>query len=137
MNYLDSSVLLRWLLDEPGQLDPATVTQPMTSALAEVEIFCTFDRLRVRNFLAPEILADLHARAHDLLARILIVHVSSPILARSAQPFPTPLRTLDALHLSTALFWSEQNKVESIQFATHDQELGLAARASGFTVSGL
>lgn len=137
MNYLDSSVLLRWLLDEPGQLDPATVTQPMTSALAEVEIFRTFDRLRMRNSFTPAALADLHASAHDLLVRILIVHVSSPILARAAQPFPTPLRTLDALHLSTALLWREQRGGGAIQFATHDQELGLAARASGFAVTGL
>jgi hypothetical protein len=34
-----------------------------------------------------------------------LVLVERPVLARASEPFPTPLGTLDALHLSTALGW--------------------------------
>jgi predicted nucleic acid-binding protein len=137
VTYLDASVLLRWLLGESGRLEPAKVTQPLTSALAEVEIFRTLDRLRIRNALTPSVLADLHESAHDLLTRIDLIRVSADILARAAQPFPTVLGTLDALHLSTALLWQRQAGSDSLLFATHDEQVGLAARASGFAVIGL
>jgi hypothetical protein len=130
-------VLLRWILDEAGQLDPSSIDEPLTSALAEVEIFRTLDRLRLRAPLSPQVLATLHGSAIDLLARIRVVQVSPSILARAAQPFPTPIRTLDAIHLATVLLWREQHNDENMTVATHDQELGLAAKAFGLAVQGI
>lgn len=135
MVYVDTSVILRWLLDEPGQVDPKVIDEPVTSALAEVEVFRTLDRLRLRASLEPEKLAALHASAHDLMARFHIVQVSPAILARAAQPFPTPLGTLDAMHLATVLLWREQRPGD-LTVATHDKELALAATACGFAVTG-
>ena len=51
-------------------------------------------------------------------------------MARAAEPFPTLVRTLDAIHLASALLAREQ--IPDLRFATHDDELGLAARAVGF-----
>jgi hypothetical protein len=48
---------------------------------------------------------------------------------------PIPLGTLDALHLSTALLWSEMRN-ENLVMATHDRALAMAARASGLQVIG-
>jgi hypothetical protein len=53
---------------------------------------------------------------------------------RSARPLPTPLVTLDAILLVSAMGWREQ--FESLFFATHDLALSAAARASGFEVLG-
>jgi hypothetical protein len=48
---------------------------------------------------------------------------------------PTPLGTLDALHLATALIW--RDRMGSLPtLATHDATLGLAARTFGFDVRG-
>ncbi len=47
-----------------------------------------------------------------------------------------PLGTLDSIHLATALLWREKHGLDFI-FATHDQELGLAARSQGIEVIGL
>jgi len=45
-------------------------------------------------------------------------------------------RTLDAIHLATAMLWRESSSAD-LAFATHDAALGTAARASGFTVLGI
>jgi hypothetical protein len=51
-------------------------------------------------------------------------------------PLPTPLGTLDAMHLATALIWRDRTGTALIM-ATHDSALGLNARAFGFEVRGI
>jgi CelD/BcsL family acetyltransferase involved in cellulose biosynthesis len=51
-----------------------------------------------------------------------------------ADPFPTLINSFDAIHLATAIL--SRSEVGSIEIATHDVELGLAARAMGFKVLG-
>ncbi len=51
-------------------------------------------------------------------------------------PLPTPLGTLDAIHLATALLWRETRDPDLL-VATHDRALALAARGSGFRVIGI
>ena len=73
---------------------------------------------------------------YRLLAEAERVEVSSSVLARAAQPMPTSLGTLDAIHLATALLWRERGAPDLVM-ATHDQALATAARASGFAVIGV
>ena len=61
--------------------------------------------------------------------------VSGPVLARAAQPLPTELGTLDAIHLATALLWNERAR-SALVMATLDSALGIAARACGLQVVG-
>jgi hypothetical protein len=49
---------------------------------------------------------------------------------------PTEVGTLDAIHLATALLWKEMSHVD-LTVATHDNALGLAARAHGLPVVGV
>jgi predicted nucleic acid-binding protein len=134
--YLDSSVILRLVLKEPKPLrEWAEVDQAVTSALAEVEVFRTLDRLR---FLVPTIDPRAVTARREAAFRILegleTIEITRGVLARAAQPLPTPLGTLDAIHLVSAMGWREQ--FESLAFATHDLALAAAARASGFEVIG-
>jgi hypothetical protein len=48
----------------------------------------------------------------------------------------TPVRTLDATHLATALMVRER-AASSITFVTHDAPQAAAARALGFAVVGV
>jgi predicted nucleic acid-binding protein len=57
------------------------------------------------------------------------------IFERAAEPFPTPLGTLDALHLGTAV--AAKRKLPGLSLATHDRELAIAARSIGFDVLGV
>jgi hypothetical protein len=57
------------------------------------------------------------------------------VLDRAAQPMPTELGTLDAIHLASALLWKEALGVDPVM-ATHDKAVALAAQAHGLKVVG-
>ena len=134
--YLDSSVILRLVLKEPKPLrEWAEVDQAVTSALAEVEVLRTLDRLRFSApTIDPLVLAARREAVFQILEGLETIEITRGVLARAAQPLPTPLGTLDAIHLVSAMGWREQ--FESLSFATHDLALATAARASGFEVIG-
>jgi hypothetical protein len=73
---------------------------------------------------------------YRFLEALEVVEISYPILARASQPLPAELGTLDSIHLATAMLWREMNHADLVM-ATHDQALGLAARACGFRLLGL
>lgn len=70
------------------------------------------------------------------MAALTLVRVDSVVLDLASRPLPVPLRTLDALHLASALLWRDAEEAELV-LATHDRALGSAARAFGFEVIGL
>ena len=63
------------------------------------------------------------------------VDVSPAVLRRAADPFPTPLGALDAIHLATAILWRE-GRSEAPVLVTHEGQLAMAARATGFVTAG-
>ena len=134
--YLDSSVILRLVLNEPDPLrEWPDVHHGVTSAIAEVEVLRTMDRLRFSiPTLDPQVLAARREATFRVLEGLETIEITRVVLARAAQPLPTPLGTLDAIHLVSAMGWREQ--FEGLIFATHDLALAAAARASGFEVVG-
>lgn len=134
--YLDASVLLRLILGEPEPLaEWDDLETGVTSALAEVEILRTLDRIRLTSPNADgRVLARLREEAYRLLEDLQVLELTRSIVMRAAQPMPTPLGTLDAIHLVSAQAYWEAN--EPLRFATHDRALAAAARASGFHVIG-
>jgi uncharacterized protein len=134
--YVDSSVLLRRVLRQPGSLSQwAAIATGVASALAETECLRTLDRLRLRSGIADKDLARRREAVFRLLESLEVVEVTATVLARAAHPLPTELGTLDAIHLATALLWRERSGAD-IVMATHDTALGTAARACGLTVVG-
>jgi predicted nucleic acid-binding protein len=132
--YVDTSVVLRRVLNEPGALENWPEWDlAVSSELLQVEARRGIDRLRVLGKLNSADAAERLSALHYLLASFEQVPIRRPILDRAASPFPTPLGTLDAIHLMTALVWIEENG-EPLTFLTHDAELALAARASGLDV---
>jgi predicted nucleic acid-binding protein len=135
--YLDSSVLLRKLLGQPGGLKEwARIETGVASAIAEVECLRTLDRVRILEEVPDTEMAIRRETVYRLLESVEVVEPSRAVLARSASPMPTVLGTLDAIHLATALLWRE-NTGSDLVMATHDGSLALAARASGFRVIGV
>ena len=62
--------------------------------------------------------------------------IDDAVLGRASVPLPSPLGTLDAIHLATGLLWRETRDRELVM-ATHDAALGVAARACGLAVVGI
>lgn len=135
--YLDASVVLRVVLGQPDRLDAwDRIDAAVTSALTEVECLRTLDRRHRCGLLPDAVLAERRALVFNLLARTDRIELTPSVLRRASDPFPTTLGTLDALHLASALLWAQSRSTSPV-LATHDAELGLAARASGLEVIGV
>jgi predicted nucleic acid-binding protein len=134
--YVDSSVLLRLVLAERGALrEWRRATRVVSSELTRLECFRTIDRARARLGL-PD--AEVAARRSEVLAQLRaveLVDLDRRVLDRAAEAFPTSLGSLDAIHLASALL--ARTAISDLEFATHDDELGIAARAMGFGVVGV
>lgn len=94
--FVDSSVVLAAILDERER--------PADSFW--------YERLAASRLIVYEVVVRLNAvaatpyvldRALALLGGFDLAELSETVLARALDPFPKPLRTLDALHLATAL----------------------------------
>jgi predicted nucleic acid-binding protein len=135
--YLDTSALLRLVLGEAGALeDLGSYERLISSELIAVESLRTIDRLRLQGSLSAEEAASRRGTATEWLEAVDLVLLQRPVLARASEPFPTPLGTLDALHLATALVWQDR-MAHQLVMATHDRDLALAARSFGLEVRGV
>lgn len=128
MIYLDTSVVIAHLLAEDHRPGPWIWEQPLVSSrLLEYELWT---RLNARG------LHDSHgAAAKALIGRLAIVELIPEIVGRALEPFPVPLRTLDALHLASAVFLSEHG--QQISLASYDERLLSAASSIGLNAHPL
>ena len=134
--YVDASVLLRVALGQPNALpDWRQIERGVSSALITTESLRTLDRVRLRAQLSDIEVAQRRSTILALLDSLELVEIDSLVLERAAQPMPTEVGTLDAIHLASALLWRDAMGVDLV-VATHDGALGLAARAHGFKVLG-
>lgn len=120
MIYLDTSVALAQLLAEdrvpPRELWDETL---VSSRLLEYEIWT---RIHARG------LGRSHGElARELVNRLALIEIAAPILGRALEPFPTPVRTLDAMHLASIEFLRQHG--QRIQLASYDNRLLTAAHA--------
>ncbi len=128
--------MLRLALGQPDVLSEwSQIRQGVASALVTVESLRTLDRLRLRARLADAEVAARRRTILSLLASLEIVDVEAEVLDRAAQPTPTELGTLDAIHLATAILWRDTTRADLVM-ATHDDALAVAAEAHGFPVVG-
>ena len=135
--YLDSSIILRVVLGQADRLrEWGEISEGVTSALAEVECLRTLDGLRLKEGIADWEIARRREVVYRLLEAMVVIEPGRSVLSRAAQPLPTPLGTLDAIHLATALVWRERSGADLVM-ATHDGALGISARASGLRVAGI
>lgn len=134
--YVDASVLIRVALRQPDALPEwRQIQQGVSSALIVTESLRTLDRLRLRAKLPDAEVAKRRATILRLIDSLELVEIDAVVLDRAAQPMPTEIGTLDAIHLATALLWKEMSRVDVVM-ATHDGALGLAAEAHGLRVVG-
>jgi len=133
--YVETSVVLRAVLGEPGRLAGwSRIKDPMTSEITRVECLRALDRLRLAGGMPDRELARRRATALTTLDAFKVVRLNRAVLDRAGEPFPTLIRTLDAIHLASALLL--RVRFPSMRFATHDRDLAAAALAEGVPVLG-
>jgi hypothetical protein len=120
MIYLDTSVALAHLLAEDRSPPDALWQEPLiASRLLQYELW---NRIHARGF------ASSHGEdARALLGRVAMIEMAPPVLARALEPFPIPLRTLDALHVASLEFLRERGL--TVELASYDERMLAAARA--------
>lgn len=134
--YIDSSILLRLLLNQPGKLAQfSKVERPVSSKLLKPECLRALDRARLQGLLDEDEHLLAIQELYDCTDSIELIEISDPILERVGGHFATPLGTLDAIHLCSALAWREQVG-SSPTFLTHDEKLGRAAKFAGLETMG-
>lgn len=120
--YLDSSAILKLVTAEVESLALFEFLQPyaerISSVLARVEVHRAIRRARGT--------ATERRRAERVLGRIALLRIDEPILAVASRLSPADLRSLDAIHLATAL-----SAAEAIAgMVTYDDRLARAATAA-------
>ena len=122
MIYLDISVALAELFAEDRRPAPGFWKgQLVSSRLLEYELWTRVHGRRA---------AATHGEAvREVLASVAFVEMAPTVLARAVEPFPVEGRTLDAMHLATALFLAERR--QDVVVATYDERMRAAARAVG------
>jgi predicted nucleic acid-binding protein len=134
--YVDTSVLLRVALGQSNALPEwRQIDRGVSSALILTESLRTLDRVRLRARLLDIEVARRRSTILALIDSLELVEIDTVVLERAAQPMPTELGTLDAIHLASALLWKDATGVDPVM-ATHDGALGLAAQAHGLEVLG-
>lgn len=127
MIYLDTSVALAHLFAEDRQPPEDLWRELLTaSRLLSYEVW---NRVHSRR------LERLHEEVRAMLGTITLVELTPVVLARALEPFPQPVRTLDALHLATIDFL--RNQGQFIELATYDARLLAGARALRIPIRAL
>jgi predicted nucleic acid-binding protein len=133
--YVDSSVLLRVVLGEKGRLRVwSKISNPVSSELIRLECLRTIDRARIRLGLRDSDVARQRAEVLETIQAFHLIRLDSAVLDRAAEPYPTTVGSLDAIHLASALLAREV--FDDLGLATHDEELATAGTAVGFNVHG-
>lgn len=100
----------------------------VSSQLLEYEVWNRVNALGRASTLGDEVRA--------LLARIDLVEMARPALIRALDPWPVPLRTLDSLHLATAVYL-DRSAAEPVELASYDNRLIAGAQAIGMPIAAL
>lgn len=122
--YLDTSVLGRVLLDEP---DTAAIRRELGR----------FDRHISSRLLRVELhrlglLKGMLQYVDELLSGQVLIPLDEEILTAAESIAPSAVRTLDAIHLATAVRLAGAGQLDTLM--TYDKQLAAGAREHGLTV---
>ena len=133
--YLDSSVLLRHiLLGDSGIKHVFAVRQVISSELLKIECRRVLHRYRLQNMLNDDSFIESVNRLEQVLKAVSIIRLSPAVKKRSTEAFPVTIKTLDALHISSALAFQEASQSESLLIFSYDNGMNRCAKSLGFTV---
>ena len=124
--YLDSSAIVKLVTAEVESLALfeflRAYQERISSVLARVEVHRAIRRARGT--------ATERRRAERILGRIALLRIDDPILTVASQLSPADLRSLDAIHLATAL--SAAGAIAGV--VTYDDRLARATTAARLRV---
>ena len=135
--YAESSAVLAWLLgDDSGAAVRDILTDAdvvMASDLTLIECNRVLARATALRELSEADAADRQAYLSAAAAHWHLLRIGPDIAARAGKPFPgEPVRTLDAIHLASAL--SARSVFPGLALLSLDHRVRTAARHLGVTL---
>lgn len=132
--YLETSALLNWLLGQAQADEVRAAVDESEVVVTSVLTFAETERALVRAEHEDLVRAADGQRLRGILQRAstgwMRMMMSEEILARAGRPFPVePVRTLDAIHLATALAFTKA--FDELRLLSLDRRLLGNARALG------
>jgi predicted nucleic acid-binding protein len=133
--YFDSSVILRYAINHKSALRNLAqfANGATTSVLTMIECMRVLDRWRITREVSEIELVEARALCLKMLSGLRSVAIDDNVVQLAAQSFPIAVKSLDAIHLATALLLKKQLKKE-VRVLTHDAKLALAVRAMDLSV---
>lgn len=133
--YAESSAVLAWLLGEPDATEArealAAAEIVVVSELTLVECDRVLIRSTATGRLSEGATADRHARLEEAAGHWVVLALDEPVLERARRAFPAePVRTLDALHLASAL--EARRAVPELGMLSLDDRVRASAADLGF-----
>lgn len=135
--YVESSAVLSWLFGEPSGeavrelLERADLV--ITSDLTLVECDRTIHRAQVIGGISEAQAADRKSRLTVAMASWNLLRLDAEVIQRARQPFPAePIRTLDALHVASALM--ARAAVPDLALLSLDDRVRASGRGLGLEV---
>ena len=124
--YAESSAVLAWLLAEKAGHAVSEVLRHAKLVMASDLTLVECDRVLIRAVTLGEIdeatAADRRAHLNTAAAHWHVWRVSSEIIDRARRPFPAePIRTLDAIHLASAL--AVRSVVPGVELLSLDERI--------------
>jgi len=135
--YLDTSVVLQHILRGEIAIRHAfAVGRVVTSELTRIESRRVIHRYRLNGDLDDDGFVAATDRLESVLAGVAVVDLSRAVRTRAMGSFPVVVKTLDALHLATALLYAESYldaaANEQVLLFSHDAAMNRCAVALGF-----
>jgi predicted nucleic acid-binding protein len=135
--YAESSAVLAWLLDEASSPQVRQVLAASEIVIASDLTLIECDRVILRAAALGELTeaeaADRRAHLTAASSHWHVLNIGSEIVARARQPFPgEPIRTLDAIHLASALV--ARSAVAGLEVLTLDDRIRRTAGRLGLGV---
>ncbi|MGH2373630.1 MAG: PIN domain-containing protein [bacterium] len=132
--YAESSAVLVWLLGQPGSDAARTALSEAELVVASDLTLLECDRALIRGQTVGEITetaaADRRAVLHAAATNWHLLRIGGEIVDRARRPFPAePIRTLDALHLASAL--AARAAVPGLALLSLDERIRKAAAHLG------
>jgi len=133
--YAESSAVLAWLLGEEAGLRVREVLRRAELVMASDLTLVECDRVLIRAVTLGELdeaaAADCRAHLNAAAAHWHLWRISPEIVDRARHPFPAePLRTLDAIHLASAL--AARSAVPGVELLSLDDRIRRAGVQLGF-----
>lgn len=133
--YAESSAVLAWLLGEEAAPRVRDVLGSAEFVIASDLTLLECDRVLIRAVALGEIeeavAADRRAHLNAAAAHWHVLRLSSDVVDRARHPFPAePIRTLDAIHLASAL--TARSGVAGVELLSLDDRVRRAGEQLGF-----